>query len=369
MEFSHTFDRADELADQALQRMREMTIAPHPNNYAIWYSYCSGDVPDLNVVLDALVDNRQEFSDERNQTLYRKFFASAVDVLPIHLIAEKVEAELSAVLGALETTAGAHAKYGESLERVGEFAEGITQPQALRRLLTAIIEKTRAVARQSCELEGQLRQSWREVGLLREQLESAKREAMTDALTGLANRKMLDFVLREAALEAMDTGDPLSLLLLDIDHFKQFNDTYGHTIGDHVLKLLAGTLRDSIKGQDTAARYGGEEFAVILPRTTATDACKLAENIRQRITTKSLVNRKTGGTLGRVSVSIGVAQVRLGEPIRRFLERADQALYTAKRTGRNRVVSADDAGPPTDCCTTPVSLDEKNRLGDRAHLG
>jgi diguanylate cyclase len=196
MEFSHTFDRADELAGQALQRMREMTIAPHPNNYAIWYSYCSGDVPDLNDVPDALVDNRHEFNDERNQTLYRKFFASAVDVLPIHLIAEKVEAELSAVLGALETTAGTHAKYGESLERVGEFAEGITQPQALRRLLTAIIEKTRAVARQSCELEGQLRQSWREVGLLREQLESAKREAMTDALTGLANRKMLDFVLR-----------------------------------------------------------------------------------------------------------------------------------------------------------------------------
>ncbi len=167
----------------------------------------------------------------------------------------------------------------------------------------------------------------------------------------------------------MDTGEALSLLLLDIDHFKQFNDTYGHTIGDHVLKLLATTLRESIKGQDTAARYGGEEFAVILPRTAAADACKLAENIRQRVTSKSVVNRKTGGTFGRVNVSIGVAEMRLGEPIRRFVERADQALYTAKRTGRNRVVSADDAGPLTDCCTTHAGADEKNCLGEPAEFG
>jgi diguanylate cyclase len=182
---------------------------------------------------------------------------------------------------------------------------------------------------------------------------------------------MLDFVLREAAIEAMDTGDPLSLLLLDIDHFKQFNDTYGHTIGDQVLKLLGGTLRDSIKGQDTAARYGGEEFAVILPRTAATDAAKLAENIRQRITNKSVVNRKTGGTLGRVSVSIGVAQMRLGEPIRRFVERADQALYTAKRTGRNRVVSAEGGGesPLAEGPAARMISDEKNCLSDQAYFG
>ena len=126
----------------------------------------------------------------------------------------------------------------------------------------------------------------------------------------------------------------------------------------------------SIKGQDTAARYGGEEFAVILPRTAEADACKLAENIRLRVTGKSVVNRKTGGTLGRVSVSIGVAQMRIGEPIRRFVERADQALYTAKRTGRNRVVSADDAGPLVDRGgTARIAADEKNGVGDQPHFG
>ncbi|MFO1155106.1 MAG: GGDEF domain-containing protein [Rhodospirillales bacterium] len=373
MDYSHTCDQAQTFASAALQRMREMAIAPHPNNYAVWYSYCSGEVPDLNAVLDALVCDRQEFTDERNQTLFRRFFATAVDVLPVHLIAEKVEAELTAVLGALETTVAVHAKYGESLEQVGKFAEGITQPLALRRLLTAIIDKTRAVARQSCELEGQLRQSCQEVGSLREQLESAKREAMTDALTGLANRKMLDFVLREATMEAMETGDPLSLLLLDIDHFKQFNDSYGHIIGDHVLKLLAVTLRDSIKGQDTAARYGGEEFAVILPRTNATDACKLAENIRQRIANKAVINRKTGGTLGRVCVSVGVGQMRMGESIRHFVERTDKALYTAKRTGRNRVIAATDdlaeLSPVSDPPEARVLPGEKNRLSDSPHFG
>ncbi len=187
---------------------------------------------------------------------------------------------------------------------------------------------------------------------MRDQLEDARREAMTDALTGIANRKMFDFVLRQCALDAMEIGEPLSLLMIDIDHFKQFNDTHGHHIGDQVLRLLAAVLKQSVKGQDTPARYGGEEFAVVLPQTTLANAVKLAEAIRVRVSRRSVINRATSQRLGSFTVSIGAAQFRPGEPLRLLVERADHALYAAKHAGRNRVEAAPFDVEPEDAVRT-----------------
>jgi diguanylate cyclase len=344
MDFSHSLGKAGDLAGKALQMMQDRGIPPHPNNFIVWYSYCSGEFPDLNYALDLLLEGRESFDEERNDHVYRRYCASPNDAVPVHLIAEKVEAEVSALLGAVEAAVAQSTTYGDTLERARDLALAVNHPQAFRHLIVAIVERTRTVTQQTRDLEKQLRLSWKEVAELREQLEGARREALTDPLTGLANRKMFEFVLREAALEAMDGGDPLSVLLLDIDHFKLFNDTYGHAVGDQVLKLLAATLRDGIKGQDTAARYGGEEFGIILPNTGLKDAARLAEAIRRRVTGKTVIHRKTGGALGRVSVSIGVAQHRLGEPLRKLIERADKALYLAKHAGRNRVMAEPAAG-------------------------
>jgi diguanylate cyclase len=134
----------------------------------------------------------------------------------------------------------------------------------------------------------------------------------------------------------------LCLLLLDIDHFKKFNDSFGHHIGDQVLKLLASVLRESVKGQDTAVRYGGEEFAVVLPNTALEGAFTVAENIRRRIIGKELIDRKNGERLGRITISVGVGQFAPGEPLREFIERTDRALFAAKKGGRNRVVSEEE---------------------------
>src|SRR5690606_26359339 len=132
---------------------------------------------------------------------------------------------------------------------------------------------------------------------------------------------------------------PLCLMIIDIDHFKSFNDTYGHQTGDQVLRLVAMTLKSNIKGQDLAARYGGEEFVAILPSTDIEGAVIVAENIRRAIQAKQLLKRSTNEKLGRITASFGVAAYQSGDTAGMLIERADRCLYAAKHAGRNRVVS------------------------------
>jgi diguanylate cyclase len=148
--------------------------------------------------------------------------------------------------------------------------------------------------------------------------------------------------------EAYTRQEPLSLMMTDVDQFKKFNDTYGHLTGDQVLRLVAMSVRQNIKGQDIAARYGGEEFAVVLPNTVLRSATTVADHIRRAVMTKELMKRSTGEHLGRVTISIGVAQLRRNDTVQSLIERADTCLYAAKRSGRNRVICETDpeVAPP-----------------------
>ena len=166
-------------------------------------------------------------------------------------------------------------------------------------------------------------------------------EAMTDGLTGIPNRKFFEVRLAESIREARDSGEPLCLLVIDIDRFKTFNDTWGHQLGDQVLRLVAKTLTDSVKGRDVTARYGGEEFVIVLERTRLADAVRLADQIRATMMRRKIVRKDTGIDLGVVTVSIGASLYRPDESIEAFVERADAALYVAKRAGRNRVIAED----------------------------
>ena len=156
--------------------------------------------------------------------------------------------------------------------------------------------------------------------------------AVTDALTGVWNRRQGTELLA-ADLSARRPGQALSLLMLDIDHFKAINDTFGHQAGDHVLIEIASRLRRSLRGNDMVARWGGEEFIVLLRDCALPDAQRLAEDIRAAIAEVPF------GALGSLTVSIGAAEIRANEDLTSWLGRADQALYRAKRAGRNEVVA------------------------------
>jgi diguanylate cyclase len=176
-----------------------------------------------------------------------------------------------------------------------------------------------------------------EISNLQHSLEAIRAESLTDPLTGLGNRKYFDRSIEMAVQTALASGEPLSLLMFDIDHFKSFNDSYGLT-GDQVLRLVGMSLKQTIKGQDITARYGGEEFAVVLPNTALRQALTVADHIRRAVMAKELKKKSTGEILGRVTISVGVSMLKPGDDTDSLIERADACLYAAKRNGRNRVI-------------------------------
>jgi diguanylate cyclase len=191
-------------------------------------------------------------------------------------------------------------------------------------------------------LESRLAASKQQINDLQHNLEAIRAETMTDPLTGLGNRKYFDRAVIETVKQAKQSGEPLSLLMFDIDHFKSFNDNYGHLTGDQVLRLVAMSLRQTIKGKDIIARYGGEEFAVVLPNTALRQALSVADNIRRAVMSKELKKKSTGEILGRVTISVGVSMLQPDDSTDSLIERADACLYAAKRSGRNRVICEAD---------------------------
>ncbi|MDE2485876.1 MAG: GGDEF domain-containing protein, partial [Alphaproteobacteria bacterium] len=200
---------------------------------------------------------------------------------------------------------------------------------------------TKRVQRENEALEHRLADTTAEVTRLRRRLEQVRRDAMTDGLTSLANRKAFDEALQRACAQADAKGDPLCLAVLDIDHFKAFNDTWGHQTGDQVLRYVASVIGRAGLSPRTAARYGGEEFALIFPGEAARSALTVLEDIRAEVASRVLKRRSTNEDLGAVTLSAGLAERHGSEPPASLIERADAALYESKRGGRNRTSAAD----------------------------
>ncbi len=170
---------------------------------------------------------------------------------------------------------------------------------------------------------------------------SLKSMAMIDGLTGLANRRQFDLYLHECLMRSAVNGEPVSLLMIDVDYFKRYNDTYGHTNGDECLRRLGDTLsKMPHRSADLVARYGGEEFAIILPNTQQKDALRVAMRAVEAVRSLSITHQTTDVPVGIVTISVGCATITASgkeKDVQQLLTHADAALYRAKHHGRNRV--------------------------------
>ena len=198
--------------------------------------------------------------------------------------------------------------------------------------LTRPIDKNELLAR----VRTQVRKK-RYTERLRDNVQMSIEMAITDALTGLYNRRYMESHVGTLVEQASARGKPLTVLVLDIDYFKSINDSHGHDAGDDVLREFAIRIRKSIRGIDLACRYGGEEFVVVMPETDLAVATMVAERLRRRIASEAFPIQQ-GARSVEVTISIGIAALGRGDNAASVIKRADQALYRAKRDGRNRVV-------------------------------
>jgi diguanylate cyclase len=292
-----------------------------------------------------LISNKQEFTDSLLTDLYDRFFDTGRHLGQLQETSGQFEQAIDRVLKQVTNASSDAKSFGQTLNAyTAELGDDLSI-EKVRGIVTNLLTETQQTVERNRALEERLMRSSGEISELKESLEVVRKEALTDALTGIPNRKFFDTRLKEATRSSMEDGEPLSLLLLDIDHFKQFNDTYGHQLGDQVLRLVARTLTDSVKGRDTPARYGGEEFVIILPQTRLPNAVTVAEQIRRTMVRHKVVRKDSGEEYGVITLSIGASTYRPGEALADLIKRADAALYHAKRTGRNRVIAEDDVPP------------------------
>ncbi|MBV9347803.1 MAG: diguanylate cyclase [Pseudolabrys sp.] len=335
-------ERTMAFADIALGQIRALRQPATPRNFEVWYTYATGYKPSLNQRINDTLKQNGALSDKDLEEIYEAYLAPTRLSDRIDSVGSKVMGEIEQVMAMIDAAAGTATSFSENVASATEKLGQSKDRDGLRMIVESLVQSAKEMEESNAKLEARLSASKQEITELQINLEAVRSESLTDPLTQLANRKYFDDALAAAIEEARAKNEALSLVMSDIDHFKAFNDNYGHLTGDQVLRLVAQAVKQNVKGQDTAARYGGEEFAIVLPNTVLRSAITVADHIRRAVMTKELMKRSTGEHLGRVTISLGVATLHKGDTAQSLIERTDACLYAAKRHGRNRVICETD---------------------------
>jgi diguanylate cyclase len=331
-------ERTMAFAEVALGQIRSLRQTAIPRNYEIWYVYATGYNAALNKIINETLARNGRLTEADLEQIYETYLSHIRMSERIDKVGARVIGEIDDVMALILDALSMSQSYDSRLSGADEKLRNAKTREQVKAIVDGLMRSTREMRDTNKALESRLLVSKKEIGDLQHSLEAIRAESLTDPLTGLGNRKYFDRSIEMAVQSALASGEPLSLLMFDIDHFKSFNDTYGHLTGDQVLRLVAMSLKQTIKGQDITARYGGEEFAVVLPNTALRQALTVADHIRRAVMAKELKKKSTGEILGRVTISVGVSILKPGDDTDSLIERADACLYAAKRNGRNRVI-------------------------------
>ncbi|OKO70193.1 GGDEF domain-containing protein [Bradyrhizobium sp. AS23.2] len=335
-------ERTMAFAEVALGQIRSLRQTAIPRNYEIWYVYATGYNAPLNKIINETLARHGKLTEADLEQIYETYLSHIKTTDRIDKVGARVIGEIDDVVEVLSEALGRTSSYDASLSDATQMLSSAKSREQVKSVVETLLRSTTETRETNKALEDRLTLAKNEISNLQQSLEAIRAESLTDPLTGLGNRKYFDRMIGMAVQSAFASGEPLSLLLFDIDHFKSFNDSYGHLTGDQVLRLVGLSLKQTIKGQDITARYGGEEFAVVLPNTALRQALTVADHIRRAVMAKELKKKSTGEILGRVTISVGVSMLKAGDDTDALIERADACLYAAKRNGRNRVICEAD---------------------------
>ena len=329
------------IAKKIIVKTAELNVPLTPKNYHVWYEYFLGTNRDLSNAVDGLIDAGEGFHGEICEKLYAEHVGRDQSDL-LKEVQKEAHKLFQNIFKATLSTTDVASDYSGKMEAYGNKLSAAEELTQIQDLVAEIISDTNKMAESSKTLSRQLDQATSQIQTLSTQLEKTEREVLLDALTGLNNRKAFDLKIDELVKGFDKCEEFFSVVMLDIDHFKKFNDQYGHQIGDEVLSLVGWHLKENLKGRDFPARYGGEEFIILLTNTKVAQATIVADNIRAGLSKKRLKIKRTGQTLGNITVSAGVSQIQQGDTAASVVQRADAALYLAKDSGRNAVRSEGD---------------------------
>jgi len=338
MNFDDTLANARKFGAAAAASLSRYGIAPTPAAYGVWYTYHAGHLPDLVSALTRIIAAGTGPTDLDCQSLYERFLSGSVEAKIVEDTSTALQEALDIAVSALRDASEDATDYGDILNKTAVALKSSSLSSVpLHDIISALARRTAKTVNHNLQLQGRLQDSASELQTMRTTLASVHREANTDGLTGVANRRRFDTVLRNEIARAGADGQPFSLIIADVDHFKKFNDTHGHTVGDQVLRSVAGFLGSLVREGDMVARYGGEEFGIIMPGISVDQAAATAELLRASVASRKIIQRGSGTPVGSVTMSFGIAEYRGVETANSLIERADRALYLAKAGGRNMV--------------------------------
>jgi diguanylate cyclase len=327
-------------ARKAIEAMEQHRVWPTALNFELWLHYVAAKDSEVASEVDKVIRSGAAFTDQIGEQIAANHLPAARLSGEILDAGKSLSQELDSVSRAIESARETSEAYGQQLATASESLVE-QDAEAVRAMVENLSVATRKVREENQALESQLADTTDELSRMREHLEQVRRDAMTDGLTSLANRKAFDESLEAATAQSEAKGEPLTLAVVDIDHFKVFNDTWGHQTGDQVIRYVASVIGRLAEGGRIAARYGGEEFAVIFPGEKSDKALAALESAREEISSRILKRRSTNEDLGAITISSGIAERKAGDTPASLVERADGALYASKRAGRNRTSLAD----------------------------
>ncbi len=338
MTYTEARNQAGEYLRLSLNYIAKYNLPANPVNYTVWYEYVSGKNLKLKNAIDHSVKNNKPLNNNNLETLYQKYVTDG-DRIVIGKLLTKISLMLKDVTNHVSDTEGDLAGHGKNL---GDLAEQITEVhdyKDIKNIVDEMLVETKSLIQSGQRLQTRMKISSDDLKQLHQDLETSQQEAQTDVLTSLINRRGLEKRFELERIRAKQNNSLFSIIMADIDFFKRINDNFGHLVGDSLLKNLAMMIKKHLRQNDIAARYGGEEFLILLPETRIEGAQAVAQKIKKALSLKEWKLKDTGESMGKITLSMGIALYKLNEPEKDLIKRADDALYLAKEQGRNRILT------------------------------
>jgi diguanylate cyclase (GGDEF) domain len=338
IDYKDSVEEAGQIARSAIPFAAKLGLPINPYIYTLCYQHTAKTNDKLSNALIALLASSPTPTKSEVEELYHQFVVDD-DSKAVQMLKTAVDNVMSKAQVALLDAQNSSTVYEQQLGTAGaQLDDSGDQTEIIEAIVKNLIAETTQMSNVSTELREKLTAAQTEIAHMHEEFTRVRQESLTDPLTGLKNRRAFDDAFKTLSEQALELNTPMSLLVIDIDHFKRVNDTHGHIVGDAVLKCIGNQIKNVVRGNDVSARFGGEEFVLLLPDTPLVGAERVAENIRESIAKQTL--RHGDHKIGQVTVSVGYACFNYEETIEDLFERTDAALYEAKIGGRNQVCGA-----------------------------